>query len=83
MPSKRIRKHLASASGLPKCGRQLSRPGLTVANQGSMQTTQDLSEVTCRHCLRVVGLIPKLTGRQGGGFDSEIDFSEEESDVEI
>ena len=57
---KRIRWHLANSQGLPVCGRQLSRPRATVANQASMQVTFDLSEVKCKHCLRAIGALPPV-----------------------
>lgn len=72
--------HLASSSGTgPKCGRQLSRPALTTANQASMQLTTDLAEVRCRHCLRAVGLLPPVVQR-GKIFDDP-ELGDEDSSV--
>lgn len=57
----RIRRHYVNGQGQPKCGRQLSRPGETTANQQSMVLTTEISEVRCTHCLRALGLLPKAT----------------------
>lgn len=58
---KRIRRHYDNGKGQPRCGRQLSRPGETTANQQSMVLTSEISEVRCTHCLRALGLVPKAT----------------------
>lgn len=73
--SKRMRKHLA-CQGRPKCGRQLSRPSLAVANQANMELTEDLSEVKCRHCLRAAGLLAPLRGRTIIDPEDQIDDEE-------
>lgn len=70
--------HLASSSGSgPKCGRQLSRPALTTANQASMQLTTDLAEVRCRHCLRAVGLLAPVIYRARGSENEETEAERE------
>lgn len=65
--------HLASSSGTgPRCGRQLSRPALTTANQASMRLTTDLAEVRCRHCLRAVGLLAPVAHKSQGITAEEV-----------
>ena len=51
----RIRRHyIANTSNLPAEVRQAAFPGSgeTITNQQSMTLTQEISEVTCTHCLR-------------------------------
>lgn len=67
--------HLPSPSGLPLCGRVLSRnTPLTQRNQDTMAVGQGQvaegfspsmarSRKTCRHCQRSAGLLPALTRR--------------------
>ena len=82
------RLHL-NLKGRPACDRQLS---LHRAENASQQDTMILAEnaekfmvalkapkpTACRHCARVVGLIPKLTRRQPAAEDEG-----EESEIEM
>lgn len=77
--SSKIKLHLSTAEGGPLCGRFLNGRHPTeqhhIRDASQMLTTQDISQVKCRHCLRKAGVIPPIPK---GGFLAEKFISQED-----
>lgn len=85
--------HLPAASGLPLCGRVLSRNAqLTVRDWHTMQTTTSQPSASplvtptsqrpskpCRHCLRAAGLLPAVR-RKASSLRDEFEMDQDGED---
>lgn len=72
--------HATGPASLPLCGRQLSihraGEGRYDIGQGTMGLAAAGQPVTCRHCLRVMGVLPPVRGR-GRNAEGELEPQDE------